>query len=152
MPWFRRITRKTSSARSPAKYRSIADSNLSISSATSGSRGRALSSSRLMATVFLTWVGEVPDSAARLGATAGDPGPGRRCRASGANLVHAATQLVLHLVGGAALSDARGAVGPDHDHEHTDWPGEMPAFGSGIKPTDLVEMGDRKSTRLNSSH
>src|SRR3954451_11553109 len=126
MPWFRRITRKTSSARSPAKYASIAFSNLSISSATSGSRGRALSSSRLMATVFLTWSGRsrTPrrDSALRLESR--DPASaGAR---SGATLVHVATQLVLHLVRGTALSDGRSAVGPDHAYEHMDSLPEMP--------------------------
>ena len=59
--------------------------------------------------------------------------PGSRPRGVGARLdgttqARAPTQLVRHLVRGATLSDAGGAVGPDHEDERNDSGPEMPAF------------------------
>src|SRR5664279_2980911 len=141
MPWLRRITRKTSSGRSPARYSSIAASNASISSATSGSRGRALSSSRLIATADPhLGRGTAPNWWAARGAATPGSRPRKWARGLGANQARALTQLVLHLVRGATLGDAGGAVGPDHEKNSNDSPSEMPVFWSGINPTGLIEI------------
>ncbi len=83
--------------------------------------------------------GLAPDRAAR-GASAPGRGPREGGARSGATQARAPTQLVRHLVGGAALSDARGSVGPDHVQESNDSVPEMPVFWSGINPTGLVEV------------
>ena len=48
-----------------------------------------------------------------------------------------------HLMGGAALSDAGGAVGPDHGVSVRRPGVEMPAFRSGINPTGMIEINRR---------
>ncbi len=65
---------------------------------------------------------------ARRAATPGSRPGEWGARLDGTTQARAPTQLVRHLVRGATLSDAGGAVGPDHKDESNDSAPEMPAF------------------------